>query len=56
MNGLWGLTSALVDLYNDKVADMGLGPFFEVERKREEAVTVSHSNPAHVSPTNPLTW
>ena len=32
MPRLWDATCALVDLYNGKVGEIGLGPFFEVDK------------------------
>ena len=32
MNTLLGMTSALVDVYNEKVEDLGLSPFFRVDK------------------------
>ena len=32
MNTLIGFTASLVDVYNGKVEDLGLGPFFRVDK------------------------
>ena len=32
MNTLLGMTSVLVDVYNEKVEDLGLSPFFRVDK------------------------
>ena len=40
MNTLLGLTSTIVDVYNGKVEDLGLSPFFMVDKgwKDEEVL------------------
>lgn len=32
MSSLLGLTTALVDVYNGKIEDLGLSPFFRVDK------------------------
>ena len=45
MNTLLGMTSTLVDVYNEKIEDLGLSPFFRVDKgwKDEEEKVVDRN-------------